>query len=352
MPLVPSALFLWAINFVDRLFVGHYKGISEVGVYSLAVRTSSVIVFLMIAFRLAWPAFAYSIEDESDGEADIRVRPHLPALRLLLDVARARRARAVAREDPRAVEPRLLPRRRGRRRCSRSPRARTPGYTVLAIGIGRARRTQFNWIVSGIAAVVNIALNFALIPPYGMMGAAVATARRLRRAVRRDDDQRAARLPGAVPVAPRADAEQRRDRADRHRLRCPARSCSRSRSASSTRCCCCRSASTCRRSARASGASCRSAARGGRRRRGGGRACRCRRQLRARAQDHRARAEAPGHHCRRCCRRRVGTRSSRRRRVTSGPFVASLLDFGPLPERAALRGGTPLPTWFGTLLLP
>ena len=50
------------------------------------------------------------------------------------------------------------------------------GYTVLAIGIGRARRTQYNWIVSGVAAALNIALNFALIPPYGMMGAAVATA--------------------------------------------------------------------------------------------------------------------------------------------------------------------------------
>ena len=47
------------------------------------------------------------------------------------------------------------------------------------------------------------------------------------------------------------------------RLRAPARSRSRSCSASSTRCCCCRSASTCRRSARASGASCRSAARRG-----------------------------------------------------------------------------------------
>src|SRR5207247_11279110 len=50
------------------------------------------------------------------------------------------------------------------------------GYTVLAIGIGRARRTQFNWIISGVAAAVNIALNFALIPPYGMMGAAISTA--------------------------------------------------------------------------------------------------------------------------------------------------------------------------------
>jgi O-antigen/teichoic acid export membrane protein len=47
---------------------------------------------------------------------------------------------------------------------------------VLAIGIGRARQTQFNWIVSGIAALVNVGLNFALIPSYGMAGAAISTA--------------------------------------------------------------------------------------------------------------------------------------------------------------------------------
>jgi O-antigen/teichoic acid export membrane protein len=49
------------------------------------------------------------------------------------------------------------------------------GYVVVAIGIGRARKTQFNWVVTGAAAVVNVALNLALIPPYGMMGAALAT---------------------------------------------------------------------------------------------------------------------------------------------------------------------------------
>ena len=49
-------------------------------------------------------------------------------------------------------------------------------YTVVAIGIGRARYTQFNWVVAGAAAVINIGLCFALIPPYGMIGAAIATA--------------------------------------------------------------------------------------------------------------------------------------------------------------------------------
>ena len=60
-----SSITLRSITFIDRLFVNAYKGLSEAGVYALAVRVSSVIVFLMIAFRLAWPAFAYSIDDES-----------------------------------------------------------------------------------------------------------------------------------------------------------------------------------------------------------------------------------------------------------------------------------------------
>jgi O-antigen/teichoic acid export membrane protein len=49
------------------------------------------------------------------------------------------------------------------------------GYTVLAIGSGRARRTQLNWVVSGVGAAANIALNFWLIPAYGMVGASIST---------------------------------------------------------------------------------------------------------------------------------------------------------------------------------
>jgi O-antigen/teichoic acid export membrane protein len=49
------------------------------------------------------------------------------------------------------------------------------GYVVVQIGTGRARRTSANWVVTGIAAALNIVLNIALIPPYGRMGAAIAT---------------------------------------------------------------------------------------------------------------------------------------------------------------------------------
>src|ERR671930_157632 len=46
-------------------------------------------------------------------------------------------------------------------------------YVVVQIGTGRARQTRTNWLVTGAAALLNIALNFALIPPFGRMGAAV-----------------------------------------------------------------------------------------------------------------------------------------------------------------------------------
>jgi O-antigen/teichoic acid export membrane protein len=48
-------------------------------------------------------------------------------------------------------------------------------FNVMSIGIGRAKATQFNWVVTGFAAAVNILANLVLIPPYGMMGAAAAT---------------------------------------------------------------------------------------------------------------------------------------------------------------------------------
>jgi O-antigen/teichoic acid export membrane protein len=175
LPLVPSALALWAINFIDRFFVALYKGQAEVGVYSLAVRASSVIVFLMIAFRLAWPAFAYSIDDDRAAR-----RTYSYVLTYLLFIC-CWISLALGTLAPWIVKV-LAPTKPAFHRADEAvgllafAATAYAGYTVLAIGIGRARQTQFNWIVSGAAAALNIALNFALIPRYGMMGAAVSTA--------------------------------------------------------------------------------------------------------------------------------------------------------------------------------
>jgi O-antigen/teichoic acid export membrane protein len=172
MPLVPSALALWAINFVDREFVAYYNGRGEVGVYSAAIKVASVITFVMLAFRTAWPAFAYSIEDDREAR-----RTYSFVLTYLLAAA-SWFALGLGALAPWLVS---LLTSAGYQRADRGVAllafafAIYAGYTVLAIGSGRARKTQLNWVVTGAGAAVNVALNFWLIPRYGMVGAAIAT---------------------------------------------------------------------------------------------------------------------------------------------------------------------------------
>ena len=171
-PLVPSALFLWVTNFSDRIFLVKLADTHEVGLYSVGVRIASAMVLLLTAFRMAWPAFAYSIEDDREAR-----RTYGFVLTYLVLVA-TWMATALALLSPWIVRWIAAPAFESSSRVV-GPLAFSTvafaGYIVVAIGVGRARRTQFNWVVTGAAAVVNIALNFLLIPPYGMMGAAIAT---------------------------------------------------------------------------------------------------------------------------------------------------------------------------------
>jgi len=172
MPLVPSALALWTINWVDREFVVWYKGLPEAGVYSAAVKIASVITFLMVAFRTAWPAFAYSIEDERDAK-----RTYAFVLTYLLAFT-SWAALALGALAPWWVRLLTSPHyQRAEKGVALLAFAGAvyAGYTVLAIGSGRARRTQLNWVVTGFGALVNVALNFWLIPRWGMVGASIST---------------------------------------------------------------------------------------------------------------------------------------------------------------------------------
>jgi O-antigen/teichoic acid export membrane protein len=173
LPLVPAALALIAVNFSDRFFLSHLAGLDEVGRYELGVRIASAMVLLLTAFRTAWPAFAYSIDDEDEARRTYGfVLTYLVLvaswLALALGVLSPWLVRLLAPENSaywpggRVVAPLAF------------ASAAYAGYIVVSIGIGRARRTGFNWVVTGIAALIDIGLNLALVPTYGMEGAAAA----------------------------------------------------------------------------------------------------------------------------------------------------------------------------------
>jgi O-antigen/teichoic acid export membrane protein len=171
LPLVPSALFLWALNFSDRFFLVKLSGPREVGLYAIGVRLASAIILLLAAFRAAWPAFAYSIEDDREAaRAYSFVLTYLVALTswmaLALGVLAPWLVRLLTTEEfyeaDRVVAPLAF------------AAVAFGAYIVVVIGIGRARRTRSNWVITGAAALLSVGVNLALIPEFGMMGAAVA----------------------------------------------------------------------------------------------------------------------------------------------------------------------------------
>ena len=172
LPLVPSGLALWVIDLSDRFFLVRMKGLGETGLYSVGVRVSTAILLLLIAVRTAWPGFAYSIRDDEEAKRTYGfVLTYVLYLACWMSLALSLLAPWIVRL---LTVPALYA---GSRVVPLLVFGGTAfiAFNLMSIGIGRAKRTQFNWVVTGAAALVNVGLNFALIPPFGMMGAAVST---------------------------------------------------------------------------------------------------------------------------------------------------------------------------------
>jgi O-antigen/teichoic acid export membrane protein len=176
-PLMGAALAMWVMNFGDRLMIskllhGQYR-LTELGQYSLANKISSAMVLLFTAFQSAWPAFAYSIEDEKEAK-----RTYSFVLTYLMLIA-AWGAVALSLFAPWLAhwlgrQPGYWPAARAIPMLAFSS-VFFAGFIVVTIGAGRTRRTGFNWIAAAAAATLNFSLNLWLIPAYGMLGAAYAT---------------------------------------------------------------------------------------------------------------------------------------------------------------------------------
>jgi O-antigen/teichoic acid export membrane protein len=165
------------MNFGDRFMLAKLlhgtHALHQLGQYSVANKIASAMVLVFTAFQVAWPAFAYSIEDEHEAK-----RTYSYVLTYLMFIA-AWAAIGLSLFAPWIVH--LIARRPGYWPAAEGIPALAfgsvffAGFIVVTIATGRARRTQFNWVATTGGAVLNFALNLWLIPAYGMLGAAYAT---------------------------------------------------------------------------------------------------------------------------------------------------------------------------------
>jgi O-antigen/teichoic acid export membrane protein len=172
LPLLPAGLAIWVVDFADRLLLGRIVDQHEVGLYAVGVKIASAMVLVQLAFRTAWPAFAYSLEE---GAAARRTFAYVLTYTSLLGCWLSLTLGLLA---PWLVDLLAAPEFASAERIV-APLAFSGAllvaYTTLSVAASRANRTDRYWQVAVAGAGVNIVLNLVLVPRYGMEGAAAAT---------------------------------------------------------------------------------------------------------------------------------------------------------------------------------
>ena len=172
LPLVPAGLAGFILTMSDRYFLKIFCDLHEVGLYSLGYRVSSAIGLAIGAFQLAWGPILFSLEKEKNAqEIYARVLTYFILLCGFMTLAVSLFGREIIMliSTPayyRASQ--VIP-------LIASAYLLNGIYFVVAVGINLKNKTIYFTYAMATAAVLNLVLNYMLIPKYGMMGAAIAT---------------------------------------------------------------------------------------------------------------------------------------------------------------------------------
>lgn len=174
LPKVPHGLFVQIQNLADRKILDLFVSRADVGLYHMGYTLGTAVKFPLSAFEPAWGPFLYAEIKKPDAPRTIA------RLATVAFAVFALVATAVATLGGEALT--LL--------TPGSPefRAAAPVIPIVAcaylfhgiflltsVGIGVSKRARYYPLITAVVAAVNVAANFALIPRFGMVGAAWAT---------------------------------------------------------------------------------------------------------------------------------------------------------------------------------
>lgn len=173
-PFIYAGLAFWLFGSMDRWLLARISGVDEVGIYSVAYRFSSVILFVSLAFGQAWSPLAIKIRsDNPQSYRSLYVDVLLALLSVMILLGGG-----IALFSPEIIKWLMPVEYHG---ASLVLSALALGLIlqstmqITAIGISLEKKTSLFARVSWMAAGINLILNLIMIPPLGALGAAVAT---------------------------------------------------------------------------------------------------------------------------------------------------------------------------------
>jgi O-antigen/teichoic acid export membrane protein len=172
LPLIPAAAAMWGLNFVDRVILAKLGSLAETGDYAVANRFGFVLMLLVTAFATAYGPFQLALWKE-DPEFEKQMRDRTLTYLTVVLVATGVVLAVFAREIISILAP------------SFDAAYRVVGLLTMSVvfwgianlvlfGIGLMRRTRHVATFTAAALAMNVALNFALIPLWGIVGASLA----------------------------------------------------------------------------------------------------------------------------------------------------------------------------------
>ncbi len=176
LPYVPSVLSVLLIDSLSRIFLARYAGLATVGIFSAGYKLGMIMSLIVAAFRFAWQPFFLSTSKEKDAKIIFsRVLTYFSLVSGVIFLLICFFVDNLVRLDlgftilgkeyweSTVIVPLVL------------IAYYFPGaYTIFIVGVQLEKKTIYLPLVTGFGAVVNIILNYALIPKFGMIGAAWA----------------------------------------------------------------------------------------------------------------------------------------------------------------------------------
>jgi O-antigen/teichoic acid export membrane protein len=171
LPTMPAELSLYSLNFIDRLLIVRLVGLSDAGLYALAVKFAQAVNVFVKGFQLAWPPLAYSIENDDDARrAYAVIVTWFVAVCAFFVAGMWLFSRWIVRI---LAAPEFFESYEAIGLVSTGVMLYAL-YLVLVVVLGRTGRTEFNFPATAAGTVVNIGLNLILVPELGIVGAGVS----------------------------------------------------------------------------------------------------------------------------------------------------------------------------------
>jgi O-antigen/teichoic acid export membrane protein len=173
LPLVPANLAGWGLTFSDRFFLERYGNLKQVGVYAVGYSIGGILSMISGWFNTAWLPYGYSVAQQPDAR-QFYARALTYALTLFTFVGLvlslfAPEALYLLATPPYYGAASVVP------FIVLSHLFFSMNY-MIAMGLDLTGKTFYYPFIVGASAAVNLLLNFLLIPPFGMIGAATSTA--------------------------------------------------------------------------------------------------------------------------------------------------------------------------------